>query len=328
MKKRRYFWGFLKAQENWLNKMSQKGYRLVKTHIGSYDFEECEPGKYVYAVEYIGNKSFKDGAEYKQFLEDCGYTVFYKNINLDYSFAKAEIRPWADKGGRIATDKGAHNKELLIIEKENDGKPFELHTTSEDKITYHRQLLKPALFVSLPLLIFGILTKLWYVILIGAIVAVPAVFHIVKIVCLKKAGGLEEQGTSSAGYRKSDYIILAILIVAAVGLGMYVGKIEPGSFSSGTKLGYVGTSTTRKMEARYSKINGKFKQNLNIQDGALDIDIVTKSGNLNVTITDSEGNVIFEEQLGEGEFTYSIPMEGKARITLEADNHSGSYSFQ
>lgn len=101
---------------------------------------------YVYAVEYIGNMSFEEASSYKQFLEEFGYSVYYKNINLDYSFSKIEIRPWADKGGRISTDRTTHNKELLIVEKENDGKPFELHTTAGDKIEYYRALLRPSLF--------------------------------------------------------------------------------------------------------------------------------------------------------------------------------------
>ena len=141
--KYRFFAGAMKSQEKWLNSMADKGYRLVKTGKLSYEFEECTPGQYRYAVEYVGDKSLGSEEDYKSFLEGMGYRVFYKNINLDYSLGKLTIRPWAEKGGRISTNRSTYNKELLIVEKANDGKPFELHTAKEDRIDYYRRLSFP-----------------------------------------------------------------------------------------------------------------------------------------------------------------------------------------
>ena len=53
---------------------------------------------------------------------DIPYSI--KNINLNYSVGKVRWRPWAEIGGRIATNTTTFNRELLIVEKENDGKPF------------------------------------------------------------------------------------------------------------------------------------------------------------------------------------------------------------
>ena len=36
--------------------------------------------------------------------------------------------------------KKCYNRELLIVEKENDGKPFELHTSYEDRENYYSNL--------------------------------------------------------------------------------------------------------------------------------------------------------------------------------------------
>lgn len=144
----RFFWGFLKKQENWLNAMAEKGCRLVRTGKAWYEFEDCEPGKYRYAVEFIGEKSGRAAADYAAFLEDCGYRVLFKNLNLDYSVGKVTVRPWAEKGGKIAATGGTYNKELLIVEKENDGKPFELHTTEEDVREYRRTVRKPWIFAA------------------------------------------------------------------------------------------------------------------------------------------------------------------------------------
>lgn len=149
----RFFWGFLKRQENWLNEMADKGYRLVRTGRAWYEFEDCEPGKYRYAVEFVGEKSKRNAREYASFLEDYGYRVLFKNLNLDYSVGKAVFRPWAKKGGKIATTAGTYNKELFLVEKENDGKPFELHTTEEDIREYKNTIRKPWIFSIITILI-------------------------------------------------------------------------------------------------------------------------------------------------------------------------------
>ena len=50
--------------------------------------------------------------DYFKFLEDMGYKVFFKNINLNYSVGKVRYRPWAEKGARIATNGTTFNREL------------------------------------------------------------------------------------------------------------------------------------------------------------------------------------------------------------------------
>lgn len=112
-------------QEKWLNKMADEGYRLVRTGKMLYEFEKCEPKQVLYHVEFIGNESREKAQDYCDLLEDMGYRIFYKNVNLSYSVGKIRLRPWAEKGGRVATKATTFNHELLIIEKENDGKPFE-----------------------------------------------------------------------------------------------------------------------------------------------------------------------------------------------------------
>lgn len=148
----RFFWGFMKRQENWLNEMADKGYRLIRTGKAWYEFEDCEAGKYRYAVEFVGEKSKQSAEDYASFLEDCGYRVLFKNLNLDYSVGKAVLRPWAEKGGKIATTSGSYNKELLLVEKENDGKPFLLHTSDDDVREYKKTVRKPWIFAAVTLL--------------------------------------------------------------------------------------------------------------------------------------------------------------------------------
>lgn len=84
----RFFGGFLDTQEKWLNKMAHKGYRLINTGKIMYEFEECAPDEYQYCVEFVAHKSYKSEKEYRSFLEELGYKVFYKNANLNYSIGK------------------------------------------------------------------------------------------------------------------------------------------------------------------------------------------------------------------------------------------------
>ena len=88
----RFFGGLLTAQEHWLNKMSEKGYRLIRAEKMLYEFEECKPDQVKYCVEFIGQKSKVDASDYHEFLEGMGYKVFYKNINLNYSVGKVRLR--------------------------------------------------------------------------------------------------------------------------------------------------------------------------------------------------------------------------------------------
>lgn len=168
----RYYGGLLVSQENWLNKMAEKGYRLIRTGKMLYEFEECAPGQYQYCVQFIGQKSKESAADYARFLEDFGYCVFYKNINLNWNVGKVTVRPWAEPGGRLATNSTTFNRELLIVEKIADGKPFELHTTYEDKAGYCRQIRRPWLYLFLLSVILSTLMHSWVWGVFGAISAV------------------------------------------------------------------------------------------------------------------------------------------------------------
>lgn len=198
MKKYRYFGGFLTSQEKWLNKMAQQGYRLVRVGKMLYEFERCTPDQYQYAVEFVADKSKKDSQGYKEFLEGCGYKVFYKNINLSYSIGKVRFRPWAEGSGKIATNSTTYNKELLIVEKENDGKPFELHTTTNDKIEYLKKwrniwFTYLAMFALMSIL-FVFNAPIASIILgsIGVLTLIPIIAYQAQIGKLKKQSEMEE----------------------------------------------------------------------------------------------------------------------------------------
>ncbi len=155
----RFYGGLIASQERWLNKIAEEGYRLIRTGKLLYEFEECKPCQYQYCVEFIGLKSKESATDYARFLEDCGYRVFFKNINLNWNMGKAVWRPWAEKGAKIATNSTTLNRELLIVEKEDTGEPFELHTTYEDKLNYYKSMRKPWVFFFIISAVLGIAVR-------------------------------------------------------------------------------------------------------------------------------------------------------------------------
>lgn len=142
MKVLKFFGPFLEKQQEWLNEMASNGYRLVKAGKAIYEFEECEPDDYLYAVEYVGNMDYEELKKYYEFLEEIGYTVYYKNINLNYSVGKVKFRLYKKKPYIPVTNSTSHNKEILIVEKKNDGKEFKLHTTKDDVIAYYKEFIR------------------------------------------------------------------------------------------------------------------------------------------------------------------------------------------
>ena len=115
------------------------------------------------------------------FLEEMGYSVFYKNINLNYFVGKVRWRPWAEIGGRIATNTTTFNRELLIVEKENDGKPFDLHTSYEDRANYYSNLRNPWLLLMLMLVAFATVNRSVILGIVAVIFLIPVIIYQLQI---------------------------------------------------------------------------------------------------------------------------------------------------
>ena len=206
MRKYRYFGGLLDTQEKWLNQMAGRGWRLVRTGKLLYEFEPCPPDAYQYHMEFVGEKSAGNSRDYQAFLTELGYRVFPKNINLNFSVGKVRYRPWAEPGGRLATSAGAFNRELLIVEKQRDGKPFSLHTTNEDRAKYYATLRNAwfwaFLLFALCAVVFAVNGQLWWMWIWAALAVVfliPALLYQARVVrCRRDADTREWKATQVA----------------------------------------------------------------------------------------------------------------------------------
>ena len=192
-KRYRYFWTLLAAQSRWLNKMADRGLRLSRTEKLLYEFQPCAPGQYRYCVEFVAHLSREKAEDYARFLEDCGYRTWFKNANLDWNVGKVVGRPWAEPGGRLASNATTYNRELLIVEKENDGKPFRLHTALEDQIRYRKAQRRPALFLLAVMAPLAALTRSWPAVLFAALALAVLIRHQLALAGLKKQEALGEE---------------------------------------------------------------------------------------------------------------------------------------
>ena len=77
----------------WINEMAAQGYALTGFCIGFYKFEECEPGKYTYQIDF-GDKMFAVDDNYREFMAEnnieivslWGYWIFLRKLAADGEF--------------------------------------------------------------------------------------------------------------------------------------------------------------------------------------------------------------------------------------------------
>ena len=96
----RFFGGLLTAQEHWLNKMSEKGYRLIRAEKMLYEFEACKPDQVKYCVEFIGQKSKADASDYHEFLEGISAVSFTSKVDATILMVTHDAF-WASYANRI-----------------------------------------------------------------------------------------------------------------------------------------------------------------------------------------------------------------------------------
>ncbi|WP_326909739.1 DUF2812 domain-containing protein [Sedimentibacter sp. MB31-C6] len=192
----KYFFDFVDGQEHWLNKMSQKGYRLVKCGKLIYEFEKCTPNKYEYAVELVGQMSEQKRREYQDLFKELEYKVFTKNLNLNFSIGKIRYRPWGIGSGQITTSPGSYNKELLIVETPKTEKKIQIHSDLEDKLLAYQNVINALLYAIIAMIVLIVVSfvynkqviveVLWVIRVILIVFAVMWIVPLVKLT-LKKS---------------------------------------------------------------------------------------------------------------------------------------------
>lgn len=192
--------------------------------------------------------------------------------------------------------------------------------------------------------------QLWAMI---GLVASPAIFYImnrflpevwdaaaVYIILILVLGGLfipmmtvarkyeyapENPRPSHVNKRDWFWICASVAVVVVMVIVLRSGVAPTGS---GLQMGWVESNTRDHWSATYSYHDGWLQRTINI-DGeptTLEVEIVSSSGEIGMTVTDENGNVIYDQQ-GIGTSSFDIEISGKVTVKITGEEHKGSFSL-
>lgn len=72
-------------EEQWLNEMAKRGYRLVGKSVG-YEFVPGPPDRTTVKIDYRSYKTKEDFEDYKALFEDCGWTHVAGSRNSGFQY--------------------------------------------------------------------------------------------------------------------------------------------------------------------------------------------------------------------------------------------------
>ena len=100
-------------------------------------------------------------------------------------------------------------------------------------------------------------------------------------------------------------------------------------YNSGIAIGKVESSTRTRIKQSHLLLNGTEVRTFFAGNKPQDIEaiIVTEEGEIDITITDKNGEeIIFLDNAETG--TYEFTAEGKIKVTIKAEDHHGSFEIK
>ena len=138
-----------------------------------------------------------------------------------------------------------------------------------------------------------------------------------------------EAGTAPASHvRRRDWLWIAatLVLVLALAGGMSVSGLA--SSGSGRILGWSEGKSLDSWNASYVLLQGYRQRTVNIKDepATLHISAVTEEGSFTLLVTDSRGQILFEEEYT-AFMTLNIPIPGKVQVRIIGEDLRGSFSM-
>lgn len=93
------------------------------------------------------------------------------------------------------------------------------------------------------------------------------------------------------------------------------------------RVGYVEMKSPTQWEANYVSIDGTMSGEINVKDEFIDVEITTNSGIINIEMINEDGEVVYRGNDLQSCY-FVVGTNGKTKIIITADNHSGSFSFK
>ncbi len=128
--------------------------------------------------------------------------------------------------------------------------------------------------------------------------------------------------------QKKKVIIFSIVLIMFLAI-LFVLLSRGGVVSrhSNIRIGYVENTTSSSWEAHYASLQGNSATVLNVKSDSLDVSVTTESGSISIEITDMDGNNLYRGNNLET-CSFSVGARGKVKISIDAERHSGGFSFK
>ena len=128
------------GQEKWLNKMAQRGLRLVSVNYTAYEFETCDPGQYEYHIEVVKGKTKEEILDRQRYLARRGIKSIPKSISNNRTVGNAKAHSIGSGESQVVIVPDLKLPELLILERTKDSKEFEIHADTAVRDKYYQRL--------------------------------------------------------------------------------------------------------------------------------------------------------------------------------------------
>jgi len=130
-----------------------------------------------------------------------------------------------------------------------------------------------------------------------------------------------------AHVNRKDWIWICGCVIAVV---IFVVILRSGvaPTGSGLQMGWVESNTRDHWSATYAFHDGYQQRTINTDGEAtvLVVEIVSSSGEIGMTVTDENGNVIYDQQ-GIETSSFEIEISGKVTVKITGEDHKGSFSL-
>ncbi len=150
---------------------------------------------------------------------------------------------------------------------------------------------------------------------------------IVPMVWVAKKYEFAEGTPRPKGSGKREWVMFAATLALLGALLVGLNAFGFSTYSSGIKMGYRGSITSRSWEASYGYHDGWQERRVNIDGNSalLHIQAYTTKGTLTVLVTDQDGTLLFSQETAE-DATWEVPLNGPARVRFTLESHSGGFA--
>lgn len=130
-----------------------------------------------------------------------------------------------------------------------------------------------------------------------------------------------------AHVNRKDWIWICGCVIAVV-IFVFILRSGVAPTGSGLQMGWVESNTRDHWSATYAFHDGYQQRTINT-DGeptVLEVEIVSSSGEIGMTVADENGNVIYDQQ-GIDTSSFEIEITGKVTVKITGEDHKGSFSL-